>query len=441
MTVDIEMPTVLHAERAFLGDTIVAGGVAIVVRSGRIERVVTGVQTGAAVDVPGPRVVHDLGDRTLLPGLIDAHTHFLGIATDHYDSLLWERLEYRVVRAAGEARRLLMTGVTSTRDLGSPCGPALSRAVREGLIEGPRILAAGESLCATNGTWDIVAADRRVADLHAMLVDGVENLRLAVRDRVRSGALVIKIGLSRGRATDHLHGWGDDPTMQEVTYSAAEIEAVVDEAHASGLKVSAHCIGDGPVRAAIRGGVDVVEHGFGVDDETRRMLVDVGVPVVTTFSGLALGCDATDRRGQDPEGVAVQRGHLTRMRADFDAGRAAGVTYALGSDLIGDPDQPQTAAIGEFSRAVAWGMSPVEALVAGTSTAAQVLGLSDAVGALEPGLEADIVASPGNPSRDIDELERIDFVMTGGVIRRHDRAPRTEWSQTIGADQRAVQDQ
>jgi imidazolonepropionase-like amidohydrolase len=432
MNMELELTTVLHAKRAFIAGRTVAGGVAVVVRAGRIERVLAGVASGIDVEVGGPRVVHDLGDRTLLPGLIDAHTHFLGIATDHYDSLLWERLEYRTARAAGEARRLLMAGVTSTRDLGSPCGPALSRAIRDGHLEGPRIIAAGESLCATNGTWDIVAADRSVADLHAMLVDGGDNLRRAVRDRVRSGALVIKIGLSRGRATDHSHGWGDDPSVQEVAYTDDEIRAVVDEAHRSGVKVSAHCIGDGPVRSALRNGVDVIEHGFGIDDETRRMIVDAGRPVVTTISGLALGCEASARRGDDPLAVQIQHGHLARMRADFEAGRAAGVTYVLGSDLIGDPDQPQTAAIGEFARVVEWGMSPVEALIAGTTAAADVLGLGSSIGALEPGMAADVIACPGDPASDIRELGKVDLVMSDGVIRRHDRAPQPQWNQVVG---------
>jgi imidazolonepropionase-like amidohydrolase len=404
----------LRAARAFLDGRMHSGGIMLDI----VDGVITEIGRGVA-SVPGIDEI-DLGDRTLLPGLIDAHTHFLGISTDHYDSLLWERLDYRAARAAGEAYRLLLSGFTSVRCLGSPVSLSLSRAIREGHLIGPRILSAGQSLCATNGTWDIVHADRRVADLQEMLVDGVDSLRLAVRERIRGGAQVIKVGLSRGHVTDHAHGWGDDPTRTEVTYSQAELDTIVAEAHGAGLKVSAHAIGDAPVRAAVQAGIDIIEHGFGIDDDTRAMLASARIPIVTTFTGLALSRDQNARQGTDPVGTAIQTSHLERMRTDFAAGRAAGIVYALGSDLIGDPAQPQTAAVEEFVTASAWGMTPTEALLAGTAVAAELLGIANDVGSIRVGARADLVACRADPTQSIAALREIDFVMSDGIIRRND---------------------
>jgi imidazolonepropionase-like amidohydrolase len=403
----------IRAERAFIGGEVVAGGVTVEVEDGLIASV--SAANGDRVTDAAETI--DLGDRTLLPGLIDAHTHFLGIATDHYDSLLWEEHDYRALRAAGEAERVLHAGFTSVRCLGSPVSLSLSRAVREGHIAGPRILSAGQSLCATAGTWDIVTADRRVADLQEMLIDGVDNLRLAVRNRIRAGAGVIKIGLSRGRRGDSSHGWGDDPTLQEVAYSMPEIEAVVREAHRGGVKVSAHCIGDEPVRAALAAGVDVIEHGFGIDDQTRDRIVDKGVPIVTTFSGLIWSRAANAARGADDQTLAIADRHLERMQLDFTRGRERGIEYVLGSDLIGLPAQPQSAAIEEFVTAVEWGMTSTEALIAGTVGGAGVLDMPERIGRIAAGFLADLVAVPGDPVADITALREIDFVMTDGSVR------------------------
>jgi imidazolonepropionase-like amidohydrolase len=352
---------------------------------------------------------------------VDAHTHFLGISTDHYDSLLYQRLDYRTARAAGEAYRLLRAGFTTVRCLGSPVSCGLSRAIEEGSLSGPRIVAAGQSITATNGTWDIVEASPAVASLQDMFVDGPDALRRTVRARVREGARCIKIGLSRGVTGDRAHGWGDDPTRQEVTYSDAEILAIVDETHAHGLKVSAHCIGDGPVRAALRCGVDVLEHAFGIDDQTRSLIAERGAPVVTTFTGFLLNHRWSIERGVDPEALATGERHRARMQEDFVRGRAAGITYALGSDLIGDPIQPQTAAVQEYATACEWGMTPSEALEAGLSVAAEVVGLGGKVGAIEPGLFADLVACPGDPSTQITRLRDIDFVMKAGNVVRSEK--------------------
>jgi imidazolonepropionase-like amidohydrolase len=407
----------LLAERLFFEGETKGGGMAIAIVDGAISWV------GRAADAvrDSDDEVIDLGDRTLLPGLIDAHMHFLGISTDKYESLLYETHVYRGLRAAGEAERILRAGITSVRCLGSPVSSTLARAINEGHLVGPRVISAGQSICATGGTWDIVTADRRVVDLQDMLCDGVDNVRTAVRDRIRDGALVIKVGLSRGRRNDRSHGWGDDPTLQEVAYSKAEIDAIVDEAHASGVKVSAHCIGDGPVRAALDSGVDVIEHGFGIDDETRSRLVASGTPIVTTFTGLLMSRAANAAAGADAATLEIADRHLGRMRTDFGAGRAAGVEYVIGSDLIGWPTQPQTAVIEEFRTAVEWGFSAGEALMAGTAGGARVLGMPDQIGRLAPGYLADIVACAGDPAEDITALRTIDFVMTGGDIRFNGR--------------------
>jgi imidazolonepropionase-like amidohydrolase len=235
---------------------------------------------------------------------------------------------------------------------------------------------------------------------------------------------VIKVGLSMGTIEDHYHAWGDSPDRQVVPYTLEEVSALTDEAHRGGLKVSAHCIGDAAVRLALDGKVDVIEHGYPVSQETRRRLADTGTIVVTTLSQLYFHLAAADVY-QYPawEREAYER-HLEQMLAALQQGRAAGMQFALGSDLIGYPTHPQDAATKEFEFAVRAGWPAAEAITAGTAIGARVLGMEDRIGTLAPGKLADIVAVPGDPLTDISALQRAEVVFKAGT--RVDAEPRAE---------------
>jgi imidazolonepropionase-like amidohydrolase len=311
---------------------------------------------------------------------------------------------------------MLEAGITAARCLGSSIGPDLRRAIDEGHVPGPRLMAAGEFICSTDGTWDHIGVPLDWARSLDMIADGVEGVREIVRRRVRRGANVIKVGLSKGGVDDRYHPWGDDPLKQVTAYSLEEIKALVAEAHLNKLKVSAHCIGDEAVRYALDGGIDVIEHGYGITEDTRKRLVDSKSLVVSTISQLYFHRASYDEFHYPQWQREIFERHIRQMRIDFEKSLKAGVRYALGSDLVGFPTHPQYAAAREFEFAVEWGMDPMKAIVAGTRLGAEAMGMERDIGTLEKGKFADIVAMAGDPSRDIIELQRITFVMLGGDV-------------------------
>lgn len=386
--------------------------VALLVLAGRIVEI---GHVDAVHAPPGVKTI-DLGRRTVLPGMIDAHMHFFGVPSHELHRLPTERETYRVLRAAGEARRMLEAGITAARCLGSSVGPDLCRAINEGHVPGPRILAAGEFICSTDGTWDHMAFPIEWARQRDMIADGVEELRAIVRRRIRGGAKVIKVGLSKGHNHNHNHSWGDDPNDELAAYSLEEVKALVSEAHLNKLKVSAHCIGDESVRSALDAGVDVIEHGYGIAEDTRKRLVDQNALVVSTICQLYYHEAAFEPYHYSEAKRVIYRRHIDQMRKDFEKSLRLGVRYALGTDLVGFPTHPQDAAAREFEFAVKWGMDPMQAIVAGTATSAEALGLRHEIGTLEKNKLADIIAVDADPLDDITELQRVKFVMLGGSI-------------------------
>jgi imidazolonepropionase-like amidohydrolase len=366
--------------------------------------------------VPAHTRVIDLGARTILPGMIDAHMHFFGVPSDQLHQIPSEEESYRALRAAGEARKMLEAGITAARCLGSSIGPSLRRAIGEGHVPGPRIVAAGEFICSTGGTWDHVSLPLEWIKAKGMLADGVDGVQEMVRRRVRQGATVIKVGLSMGGVNDRYHPWGDDPFAQVSPYSLEEVRALTDEAHRNKLKVSAHCIGDEAVRQALDGGVDVIEHGYGITEETRRRLVDRNILVVSTIAQLYFHKLAGEPFHYPQWQKDIFDRHIAAMRNDFEKSLSAGVRYALGSDLVGYPTHPQDRATKEFELVVEWGMNPMHAICAGTKVSAEALGMEHAIGTLEVGKLADIVACSGDPVRKIDSLQHVEFVMQDGKI-------------------------
>jgi len=249
-----------------------------------------------------------------------------------------------------------------------------------------------------------------------MIADGVDAMREIVRRRVREGATVIKVGLSKGQRDNAEHVWGDDPFNELAAYSLDEVRALTSEAHLNQLKVSAHCIGDEAVRLALESGVDVIEHGYGIAEETRQRLVDCNALVVSTICQLYFHELAADPFHYPDDLRSIYRRHKEAMRADFEKNLSAGVRYALGTDLVGFPTHPQNMAAKEFEVAVEWGMSPLQAIHAGTAVSAEALGLDHLIGTLSVGKRADILALRRDPSRDITALQEVDLVILDGVV-------------------------
>ena len=375
----------------------------------------------AEVEYPPDAEVIDLGDRWLIPGLIDAHVHFYGVPSTELYTAPFEQEAYRALRAAGEGRRMLEAGITAARCCGSSVGPALRRAIDDGHVPGPRLVAAGEFVCTTNGTFDPnshFSVPLEWAKGEGMLADGADGVRELVRKRVRSGSTLIKIGLSKGNDHDRtlFPVWGEDPYDVVLSMTPEEIEAVTHEAHVNKLKVSAHCIGDGPVNAALDFGVDTIEHGFGISDETRRRLVTENALVVTTLCAMHMLREGAESWEMSARHRKIMQRHIDVQRADFEKGLEAGVRYALGTDLVGSPTHPNDIAALEFELAVEAGMDPARSIVAGTAIGAEALGMEKSIGTLEVGKLADMIAFTGNPLRDITVLQRIEFVLQGGEV-------------------------
>ena len=355
----------------------------------------------------GARVI-DLSQMTVLPGLIDAHTHLLlqGDVTsqDYEDQLLKQSTAYRAILAARNARIALEHGFTAIRDLETEgamyADVDVKLAINNGEIPGPRVFASTRAMAPT-GMYPINSTNWELELPHGVQpVDGVDNARLAVREQVRHGADWIKYYSDRRYyfAPDSvLHSW--------VNFTDAEAKAIVDEAHRIGRPVAAHAIGSDGIAAALRAGVNSIEHGDGLTDSLMDVMVRNNVYWVPTVT---VGAHVVPRGGVWPALVALERkafGHALRK----------GVKIVLGTDVGGFPWTEINEAK-ELEYYVEYGMTPMQAIQSGTSVAAALLGQEQNFGAIAPGLYADIIAVAGDPTRDITELQRVKFVMKGGAV-------------------------
>ncbi|MBP0496298.1 amidohydrolase family protein [Pararoseomonas indoligenes] len=355
--------------------------------------------------------VIDLGAQWLLPGFVDAHLHLWGLDLSE-PSALWNWPQaYRAARAVADLGALLAGGITAVRCCGGPLGPSLARAVREGMVAGPRIVAAGEFICSRAGTWDHAQWPQRWVEGLGIYADGPEECRRRVRERVRQGADFIKIGGSVGEHADTIRPWGDDPAQLRLSYSDEEVRTVVEEAGRNGLRVATHAIGEAAVAQAVAAGVHSVEHGHGAAEETVRRMAGEGTWLVPTLALPAL------RAERAPPAVAAgwQR-HRDVQRRSLELAMRHGVRIAAGTDFVGPPFTPLGPDAVEMELLAAAGMAPEEVLLAGTANGAAVLGLADQAGTLAPGRCADIVAVPGDPRRDIALVRRVSFVMAAGTV-------------------------
>ena len=383
------------------------GGVGILVEGDRIKAV------GPLAQLQGQaktaRVV-DLSSLTLLPGFIDVHTHLLlqgdPTAQSYNEQLLYQSTPYRAILAARNARVALEHGFTAIRDLETEgamyADVDVKRAVSRGEVPGPRIFASTRAMAPT-GMYPIVSDNWELELPHGVQqVDGADNARLAVREQVAHGADWIKYYSDRryyfGPAPDSvLHSW--------VNFTDDEARAIVDEAHRLGRHVAAHAIGSDGIAAALRAGVNTIEHGDGMTDSLAGVLAARGVywvPTVTVSRYVA------GPRGGPWEAMAEHQ------RRAFARALKQGVKIVLGTDVGGFPWTEINQAK-EFEYYVQYGMSPMQAIKSGTSLAAELLGQPD-IGVVAAGMYADLVAVAADPLKDITELERVRFVMKGGVV-------------------------
>lgn len=379
----------------------------ILVRNGRIEAI------GSDVNAPPDAEEIDLRTKTCLPGLIDLYAH-LGINPGTLSSIdITRSSAARALDALRNAQTMLRAGFTTLRcpgEFDQYYGIVDVRdAIRRGEFVGPRMLVAPHAISATGGHGDF---NNLAADLDIMtptlIVDGAEELRKAIRQEIKYGADWIKL-----MATGGVMSAGDDPNV--TTFSKEELEAAVEETHRHGKKITVHAIGTPGIKAALRAGVDAVEHGILLDDEAVSLFEQTGAMIVPTLYVLnyiiEVGADVGFPAESIAKGRALQAERDRRLRKAF----ASGIRVAFGSDTI----FPHDTAAREFALLVGLGLPPLEAVRSATKNAAELIGLADEVGTLEVGKQADIIAVEENPLEQIRTLEKVIFVMKGGDVVTH----------------------
>jgi imidazolonepropionase-like amidohydrolase len=382
------------------------------------------VQKNVIIAVEGDRIrevggtitgeVVDLSRETCIPGMIDTHTHVLlqgDITAADYDvQLLKQSPEYRTILATVNARRALEYGFTSIRDLETEgAGYAdvdVKKAINEGVIPGPRMQVATRAMDVT-GAYPLLGYAPQVEVPHGVqVVDGAEDGRKAVREQIMHGADWIKV------YSDRSYFVRPDGVLDDIpTFTPEELHAIVDEAHRQHHKVASHAMAVNGVHNSVEAGVDSVEHGNYIAAADLKTMASRGIFYVPTiFVGEYVA------RGRAAEGSTVWPKMLAIHEDTFRRAMKAGVKIAFGTDAGGFDWKVNPAK--EFGYMVKWGMTPGQALHSATSSAAELLGVKDQVGTIEAGKFADIVAVPGDPMADITVLEKVDFVMKGGVVVR-----------------------
>ncbi len=384
------------------------GPATIVIEDGKITQVLT---QGEELAVEADAQIIDMSDKTILPGLIDLHTHLSGDPSGEFWRGATTPPEYFTLIGAKNARVTALAGFTTVRDLGSRTDQVtqmLRRATAEGLVQGPRIITSARTISIIGGHGDTNGFVEHVNDAldSGFTCTGPVECASKVRLASQYGADLIKITATGGVLSQQGRGL-------EAHFSDAEMSAIVDTAEALGLKVAAHAHGARGIEAAARAGVHTIEHGTYIDDQAARAMNEAGttlVPTLMAFEGIRqnLGTGFYTPVVEDKIRAVSEVAGTIVERA-----RANGVRIAFGTDAGVFPHGLNA---GEFRLMVRGGMSNREALASATTVAAEIVGMEDSIGRIAPGYSADIIAVDGNPLADVTVLEQVDWVMVRGRV-------------------------
>ena len=380
---------------------------------------------GSRLPIPPGAKVLDLGDSTLLPGLIDSHTHLLS-EMDGTNVSLQDIEMLKIVATQSTAERALLgaklaredleAGITTVRDVGNSGvngDVALRNAINRGWLPGPRIIAATRALAAPGGQFGRLTPEAQpIIEQEYVTIKGPDSARQAVRQALYDGANCIKVIVNGSPAN----------------VTIEEMKAIVDEAHISEVKVAAHAIGDKATRIAAEAGVDSIEHAYVVSDDTLKMMAQKHIFLVPTdgtvqeFLDMEFGTrqPTPEERKREEEWI---KPYVAGNRDRLQRALKMGVPIAAGSDMyLTMPNKNRgQASLGMFAAYAEEGMTPMEIIRAATSNAGELLGWQDRIGSLEAGKLADIISVPGDPLKDVTALQRAKFVMKGGVVIKNER--------------------
>lgn len=417
----VQAQTLLDANNAQGGEVVITADRMLDVRSGRMiehpqvrvrdGRIVEVAREGAAIPQGARRV--DLPGMTLLPGLIDMHVHldaeptYGGYTGLQFNDRFWSML------SVVHAQRTLLAGFTTVRNVGSDAwnDVGLRQVIDEGKLTGPRIVTAAYSFGATGGHCDSTFFPPSMDERSRFNADTPDEARQRVRELRKYGAQVIKIC-----ATGGVFSRNTEPGQQQMSY--AEMKAVADEAHQWGLKVAAHAHGTNGIKDAIRAGIDTIEHASLIDDEGIRLARQHGAWLSMDIYNTDYTQAEGKRNGVLEDNLRKDREVADIQRENFRKAHAAGAKMVYGTDAGIYPHGDNGK---QFAVMVRYGMTPVQAIQAATVNAAQALGRED-VGVVEANRFADLIAVPGDPTQDVTLLERVPFVMKGGVVVKGDSA-------------------
>lgn len=372
--------------------------------------------TGVAADTDAPTTQEqwDVGEMTIMPGLIDAHVHLWGVRTMDYYHRLVVPEELNLLRAAQDLSRLINAGYTSIRDAGSRGGIFLRNGVNEGTLLGPRIKTPGLVITQTGGHLDkdFIPLEEAKKKTACRLADGPHECRKAVREQFREGADFIKICATGGLV-------GEKEIPEETQLSEEEIRVIVEEANKKGAKVSTHASGLIGTKRAVKLGVQLLEHGVFLDEDLCEQIVRKNILLTPTLSIYYKFATEGKEHGSPPWAVEKAKKILDIHVNSFQLARRYGVRMATGTDFTGAPMLPHGKNAFEMELMTKAGLSSMEAITAATQTGSEVLGISGEVGTIEAGKLADLLVVDGNPIEDIRILQdstKIKLVMKGGEI-------------------------